>query len=65
MGSLISMCLSNSKENTSAQINDSSTWYPQQGQHISIRTFRELRVRQTSRPIWRKTETSLILELSK
>ncbi|QFG39757.1 AC4 protein [Pepper blistering leaf virus] len=65
MGSLISMCSSNSKVNTSAQITDSSTWYPQIGQHISIRTFRELRARQMSRPTWRKTETSLILEFSK
>nr|AIA58676.1 AC4 [Solanum mosaic Bolivia virus] len=65
MGNLISMCLSNSKENTSAPIKDSSTWYPQQDQHISIRTFRELRARQMSKPTWRKTETSWILELSK
>nr|QHA25032.1 AC4 protein [Soybean blistering mosaic virus] len=56
MGSLISMCLSNSKANTNARITDSSTWYPQQGQHISIRTFRELNHRPTSSPISTRTE---------
>nr|QSS76681.1 C4 protein [Tomato curly stunt virus]QSS76783.1 C4 protein [Tomato curly stunt virus]QSS76813.1 C4 protein [Tomato curly stunt virus] len=50
MGALISTCLSNSKANTSARINDSSTWYPQPGQHISIRTFRELSRAPTSSP---------------
>ncbi|ACJ53818.1 C4 [Honeysuckle yellow vein virus] len=65
MGALISTSSSNSKENTSAQINDSSISSPQLGQHISIQTFRELRARQMSRPTWRKTETSLILEFSR
>ncbi|ADW10637.1 replication-associated protein [Chino del tomate Amazonas virus] len=66
MGSLISMCLSNSKGNTNAPTTDSSTWYPQPDQHISIRTFRELKKQaQTSKPIWRKTETSLIMEFSR
>nr|API81637.1 AC4 protein [Passionfruit severe leaf distortion virus] len=65
MGNLTSMCSSNSKANTIAKITDSSTSSPQLGQHISIRTFRELRVHQTSRPMWRKTETSLIMEFSK
>nr|WER78701.1 C4 [Tomato yellow leaf curl virus] len=65
MGALISTSSSNSKGNTDAQINDSSISYPQLGQHISIRTFRQLRARQTLRPTWRKTETSLILEFSK
>nr|ASR73681.1 AC4 [Tomato yellow vein streak virus] len=65
MGNRISTCLFSSKENSNARINDSSTWYPQQDQHISIQTFRELKARQTSRPTWRKTETSLILELSR
>ncbi|QEE82326.1 AC4 protein [Tomato vein clearing leaf deformation virus] len=65
MGSLISMCSSSSKENTSAQIKDSSILYLQPGQHISIRTFRELRAHRTSKPMWRNTETSLILEFSK
>ncbi|AGM20528.1 AC4 protein [Tomato yellow leaf curl Yunnan virus] len=57
MGLLISTCLSNSKENTSAKITDSSIWYPQPGQHISIRTYRELNPAPTSSPIWRRTET--------
>nr|WER78611.1 C4 [Tomato yellow leaf curl virus] len=61
----ISMCLSYSKANTSVRTNGSSTWYPQTGQHISIRTFRQLRAHQMSRPTWRKTETSLILEFSR
>nr|QAV52503.1 AC4 [Chino del tomate Amazonas virus] len=65
MGSLISMCLSNSKANINAPTTDSSTWYPQPGQHISIQTFREPRAAQTSKPIWRKTETSLIMEFSR
>ncbi|BAF49381.1 C4 [Honeysuckle yellow vein virus-[Japan:Masuda:2003]] len=65
MGALISTSSSNSKENTNAQINDSSISYPHLGQHISIQTFRELRAHQMSRPTWRKTETSLILEFSK
>nr|ALK03522.1 AC4 [Macroptilium mosaic Puerto Rico virus] len=42
MGSRISTCLFSSKENSSAQIKDYSTWYPQHGQHISIQTYREL-----------------------
>nr|WER78614.1 C4 [Tomato yellow leaf curl virus] len=65
MGNHISMCLSNSKENTNVRTNGSSTWYPQPGQHISIRTFRQLRAQQMSRPTWRKTETSLIVECSR
>nr|WCB23015.1 AC4 protein [Tomato yellow leaf curl virus] len=65
MGNHISMCLSNSKASTNVRTNSSSTWYPQTGQHISIRTFRQLRAQQMSRPTWRKTETSLILEFSK
>ncbi|ACD93155.1 AC4 [Tomato leaf distortion virus] len=50
MGNLIYTCLYSSKGNTSAQITDSSTWYPHPGQHISIRTFRELNHRPTSSP---------------
>nr|AGH27856.1 AC4 protein [Tomato yellow leaf curl virus] len=65
MGNHISMCLSNSKANTNVRTIGSSTWYPQTGQHISIRTFSQLRAQQMSRPTWRKTETSLILEFSK
>ncbi|CAZ40067.1 AC4 protein [Clerodendrum golden mosaic Jiangsu virus] len=56
MGALISMCLCNSRENTTAQITDSSTWYPQPGQHISIRTFRELNPAPTSSPISTRME---------
>ncbi|ADD62432.1 Rep protein [Cotton leaf curl Kokhran virus] len=47
-GALISMCSSSSRANSSARITDSSTWYPQPGQHISIRTFRELNQAQMS-----------------
>nr|AJE24742.1 AC4 protein [Ageratum enation virus] len=57
MGNLIFTCSSSLKENTNAKITDSSTWYPQPDQHISIRTFRELNQAQTSSPIWRRTET--------
>ncbi|CAD92248.1 AC4 protein [Stachytarpheta leaf curl virus - [Hn5.4]] len=57
MGALISTCLSSSRENTSARIADSSTWSPQPGQHISIRTFRELNPAPTSSPISIRTET--------
>nr|UUV61268.1 C4 [Tomato mottle leaf curl virus]UUV61273.1 C4 [Tomato mottle leaf curl virus] len=65
MGNLISTCSSSSRENTTAKTTDSSTLYPQPGQHISIRTFRELNPHLTSRPMWRKTETSLIMEFSR
>nr|AVN66488.1 AC4 protein [Potato yellow mosaic Panama virus] len=65
MGNLISTFSSSSKESTSAPINDSSTWYPQPGQHISIWTYREQNRLQTSRPMCKKTETSLILEFSR
>ncbi|AAK16441.1 C4 protein [Tomato leaf curl Malaysia virus] len=62
MGALISTCLSSSKGNTSARITDSSTWYPQPGQHISIRTFRELNPAPTSSPTSTRTETPSIGE---
>nr|AAT70693.1 truncated AC1 protein [Cotton leaf curl Rajasthan virus-Bangalore] len=65
MGLLTCMFSSSSKGNSSARICDSSTWSPQPGQHISIRTFRGLRAVQMSRPMWKKTETSLILEFSR
>ncbi|ADO40466.1 AC4 protein [Okra enation leaf curl virus [India:Sonipat EL10:2006]] len=65
MGNLICTCSSSSRGNTSARISDSSTWSPQAGQHISIRTFRELKAQAMSKPTWRKTETSLIMEFSK
>ncbi|QKQ15093.1 AV4 [Calystegia hederacea geminiviridae] len=57
MGALISMCLCSSRGNTTAQITDSSTWYPQPGQHISIQTFRELNPVPTSSPTWTRMET--------
>ncbi|ACA61093.1 C4 protein [Tomato leaf curl Cebu virus] len=57
MGALISMCSSSSRGNTDARINDSSIWYPQPDQHISIQTFRELNQAPTSNPILIKTET--------
>ncbi|QIH55770.1 C4 protein [Ageratum yellow vein China virus] len=57
MGALISMCLSNSKANSPAQIVDSSTLYPQPDQHISIRTFRELNPAPTSSPTSIRMET--------
>nr|QDG02983.1 C4 protein [Pepper yellow vein Mali virus]QDG02995.1 C4 protein [Pepper yellow vein Mali virus] len=59
MGNLISMCLCSSRGNTSARITDSSTWYPQPGQHISIQTFRELNQAPTSSPTSTRTETPL------
>nr|QIH45398.1 C4 protein [Pouzolzia golden mosaic virus] len=62
MGLLISTFSSNSKGNSSARIRDSSTWSPQLGQHISIRTFRELNQAPMSSPIWRRTETPSIGE---
>nr|QEM20999.1 C4 [Tomato leaf curl New Delhi virus]QPL11255.1 AC4 protein [Tomato leaf curl New Delhi virus]QPN01207.1 AC4 [Tomato leaf curl New Delhi virus]UTQ11424.1 AC4 [Tomato leaf curl New Delhi virus] len=57
MGLRISMFSSNSKGNSSARITDSSTWFPQVGQHISIRTFRELNRHRTSKHTSIKTET--------
>nr|AGZ95038.1 C4 protein [Tomato leaf curl Sudan virus] len=57
MGNHISMCLCSSKESTSAQITDSSTWSPQPGQHISIQTLRELNPALTSSLILTRTET--------
>nr|APO15560.1 AC4 protein [Tomato severe rugose virus] len=59
MGSFISTCFFNLRATNAAKINDSSTWFPQQGQHISIRTFRELSHRQTSNPTWTRTEILL------
>nr|AHG31027.1 AC4 protein [Cotton leaf curl Multan virus] len=57
MGALISMCSSSSRANSSARITDSSTGYPQPGQHISIRTFRELNQAQMSRTTSTRTGT--------
>nr|AGA16483.1 AC4 [Tomato severe rugose virus] len=56
MESLISTCFFNLRATTAAKINDSSTWSPQQGQHISIRTFRELSHRPTSNHMSTRTE---------
>ncbi|AFO38437.1 C4 [Jatropha mosaic Nigeria virus] len=58
MGNLICMCSSNSRAKSDSRIADCSTWYPQPGQHISIRTFRELSLAPMSRHILRRTETS-------
>nr|AHE80674.1 C4 [Ageratum yellow vein virus] len=57
MGAPISTCISSSKENTSARIADSSTWYPQPGQHISIQTSREENPAPTASRISTRTET--------
>nr|AFU61978.1 AC4 protein [Bhendi yellow vein mosaic virus] len=57
MGILICMFSSSSKESTSAGTIDSSTSPPQVGQHISIRTFRELNQAQMSSPTSTRTET--------
>nr|AHW57436.1 AC4 [Jatropha mosaic virus] len=65
MGSLISMCSYSSKENTNARITDSSIWSPQPGQHISIRTYRELNPAPTSSPTSTRTETQLNGESSR
>ncbi|UFT26566.1 AC4 protein [Desmodium mosaic virus] len=65
MGNPISMCLSNSKVKPRYTTKEPSTLYPQPGQHISIRTFRELRAAQMLSHTWKKTETSLILEFSR
>nr|CCH63339.1 AC4 [Peristrophe mosaic virus] len=65
MGNLIFMCSSSSKVNSTAKITDSSTWYPQPGQHISIQTFRELNPAPMSSPISTRTETHLNGEISR
>nr|AIN36520.1 AC4 [Soybean chlorotic spot virus]AIN36525.1 AC4 [Soybean chlorotic spot virus]AIN36530.1 AC4 [Soybean chlorotic spot virus] len=59
MGSLISMSCFNSKGSSAAQITDCSTWFPQQGQHISIQTYRELSRAPTSSPTSTRMETPL------
>ncbi|AAD17901.1 AC4 protein [Chino del tomate virus] len=65
MGSLISTFSSNSKGSTSARITDSSIWSPQPGQHISIRTYRELNPAPTSSPTSTRTEIQLSGENSR
>nr|QTT61675.1 C4 [Opuntia virus 2-DBG_56]QTT61680.1 C4 [Opuntia virus 2-DBG_56]QTT61685.1 C4 [Opuntia virus 2-DBG_56]QTT61690.1 C4 [Opuntia virus 2-DBG_56]QTT61695.1 C4 [Opuntia virus 2-DBG_56] len=57
MGNLISTSCFNSKGKSSAQITDYSTWFPQPGQHISIRTFRELNPAPMSSPTSTRMET--------
>nr|AHN60580.1 AC4 [Okra enation leaf curl virus] len=57
MGNLICTCSSSSRGNTSARISDSSTWSSQAGQHISIRTYRELNPAPTSNPTSTRTGT--------
>nr|ADR72669.1 symptom expression protein [Okra yellow mosaic Mexico virus] len=59
MGSLISTFSSNSRASTSARITDSSIWCPQPGQHISIRTYRELNPAPTSSPTSTRTGIQL------
>nr|QGA84541.1 AC4 protein [Crassocephalum yellow vein virus]QGA84549.1 AC4 protein [Crassocephalum yellow vein virus] len=65
MGLLTCMFSSNSKANSNAKTTDSSISYPQTGQHISIRTFRELKAQQMLNHTWKKTETCLIMEFSR
>nr|AWJ76778.1 C4 protein [Tomato yellow leaf curl Sardinia virus]AWV66956.1 C4 [Tomato yellow leaf curl Sardinia virus]AXK15518.1 C4 [Tomato yellow leaf curl Sardinia virus]CAA82240.1 C4 [Tomato yellow leaf curl Sardinia virus-[Sicily]] len=65
MGNRISIFSCSSRGNSTAKITDSSIWYPQQGQHISIRTFRELNRAPTSSPISTRTEMFLNGELSR
>nr|ALC76563.1 AC4 protein [Tobacco yellow crinkle virus] len=65
MGSLISMCSYSSKENTTARITDYSIWSPQPGQHISIRTYRELNQAPTSSPTSTRTEIPCNGEISR
>nr|ADW24234.1 AC4 protein [Tomato leaf curl Hainan virus] len=62
---LTCMFSSNSKGNSSVKTKDSSISHPQAGQHISIRTFRQLKAQQMSSPIWTKTETCLIMDFSR
>nr|P38612.1 RecName: Full=Protein C4; AltName: Full=10.9 kDa protein; AltName: Full=Protein L4 [Tomato yellow leaf curl virus - [Murcia]]CAA81029.1 C4 [Tomato yellow leaf curl Sardinia virus-[Spain1]]prf//2011168F C4 gene [Tomato yellow leaf curl virus] len=59
MGNLISTCSFSSRVNSTAKITDSSIWYPQPDQHISIRTFRELNQAPTSSPTSTRTEMFL------
>nr|QOW17523.1 AC4 protein [Ageratum yellow vein China virus] len=65
MGLLTCISSSNSRVSSNAKTTGSSISHPQPGQHISIRTFRELKAQQMSRPTWKKTETCLIMEFSK
>ncbi|QBI71945.1 AC4 [Tobacco leaf curl Dominican Republic virus] len=56
MGNLTSMCFSSSRGNSTARIADSSTWFHQPGQYITIPTFREPNQAPTSSPTSRRTE---------
>nr|UYO78054.1 AC4 [Tomato leaf curl New Delhi virus]UYO78122.1 AC4 [Tomato leaf curl New Delhi virus] len=57
MGNLIYTCSSSSKENHNVKTTRSSTCSLAGGQHISIRTFRELNQRPSSKHTSTKTET--------
>ncbi|AJE29612.1 C4 [Oxalis yellow vein virus] len=57
MGNLTSTSCCNWRERSRSQITDCSTWFPHHGQHISIRTFRELNRAPTSSPTSTRTET--------
>nr|AAX84785.1 AC4 [Mungbean yellow mosaic India virus]ASN77426.1 AC4 [Mungbean yellow mosaic India virus]AYL64545.1 C4 [Mungbean yellow mosaic India virus]QGN65489.1 C4 protein [Mungbean yellow mosaic India virus]QGN65495.1 C4 protein [Mungbean yellow mosaic India virus] len=65
MDSLISMFCFSSKGSNKRGTKGSSTSIPDADRHITIRTFRQLKAAQTLKNTWRKTETSLIMELSK
>nr|ALB26298.1 AC4 protein [Bhendi yellow vein mosaic virus] len=65
MGILCCLFSSSSKESSSAGTIHSSTSGPGRGQPLSHQTFRELKAQAMSKPTWRKTETSLIMEFSK
>nr|AOT83423.1 AC4 [Sida chlorotic vein virus] len=57
MGNLTSIFSYNSKGKSRSQITDCSIWCPLPGQHISIRTYRELNPAPTSSPMSRRTGT--------
>nr|AKQ21204.1 C4 protein [Mungbean yellow mosaic India virus] len=65
MDSLISMFCFSSKGSTKRGTKGSSTSIPDASQHITIRTFRQLKAAQMLKHTWRKTETFLIMEPSK
>ncbi|ADV15523.1 AC4 protein [Begomovirus jeskei] len=65
MGSLIYMCCSSSKANTTAKIKDSSTWSPHIVQHSSMGTIKELGPAPTSSPTSTKTGIFLYGENSR
>nr|AOF45961.1 C4 protein [Mungbean yellow mosaic India virus] len=65
MDSLISMFCFSSKGNNKRKTKGSSTSIPDADRHITIRTFKQLKAAQMLKHTWRKTETFLIMELSK